>query len=181
MRPVLSCCLLVASLAHCAHALSWPWASVAAVSPSRAGGAAAGAGVVPLSPPRAPSFASGIHASSVEYATLSVSGRYATHNPACTEGLAYAEGSLYISEGVAGVSQLLRVDADSGTVRVQLPLAQNDVFAEGIALLYNSSLNTNVIYQLTYRHRMVLRYADQTDHFEPLEQMQYAVAEGWGE
>jgi glutamine cyclotransferase len=93
------------------------------------------------------------------------------HDPqAFTQGLAFAAGELFESTGRYGVSDLRRVDLDSGTVLQRRPLPDN-LFGEGIAVWGGR------IVQLTWRSRMGFVYDRRS--FEVLRTFRYRT-EGWG-
>ncbi len=93
------------------------------------------------------------------------------HDPtAFTEGLCFADGSLYESTGLEGQSTLRKVDLTTGVVQQERALSP-DFFGEGIAVYGDE------IVQLTWRSHTGFVYDRQT--FAPLRQFSYAT-EGWG-
>jgi glutamine cyclotransferase len=93
------------------------------------------------------------------------------HDPnAFTEGLFYADGFLYESTGLNGLSSLRRVNLASGEVLQDFSLS-NQFFGEGAALVGDT------IIQLTYQERIGFVY-DKTS-FDLLKNFSYPT-EGWG-
>ena len=96
--------------------------------------------------------------------------RVIAHDPAAhTQGLAYADGELYESTGLADASTLRRLDVESGAVRQLIPVP--GVWAEGIAIVDGELL------QLTYTEGRALRY--RLPALEPTGCLWYD-GEGWG-
>jgi len=96
--------------------------------------------------------------------------RFPHDTSAYTQGLLYHNGVLYESTGRYGVSELRRVELESGRVlqRVRLP---DDRFGEGLALLDGK------LYQLTWESGVGYVYDVET--LALLDSFTYA-GEGWG-
>ncbi len=96
--------------------------------------------------------------------------RFPHDTSAYTQGLLYHDGVLYESTGRYGMSELRRVDLESGRVlqRVRLP---DDRFGEGLALLDGK------LYQLTWESGVGYVYDVET--LALLDSFTYA-GEGWG-
>ena len=93
------------------------------------------------------------------------------HDPnAFTEGLFYADGSLYESTGLKGQSTLRKVDIQSGSIVHQIDLAP-EYFGEGIA-----SYDDEIV-QLTWQSNKGFVY-DKGD-FHLIQEFTYPT-EGWG-
>ncbi|GFK96065.1 hypothetical protein NNJEOMEG_03939 [Fundidesulfovibrio magnetotacticus] len=89
---------------------------------------------------------------------------------AFTQGLLFAQGQFFESTGLYGQSTLRRVDPATGKVLARRELDRNH-FGEGLALL------GGVLYQLTWRQRLVLLYDAAT--LEPRGSLPLET-EGWG-
>ncbi|CAN5884560.1 glutaminyl-peptide cyclotransferase [soil metagenome] len=93
------------------------------------------------------------------------------HDPgAFTQGLEYVDGSLYEGTGQHGLSELRRVDLETGQVLQRRPLNAS-YFGEGITILGNR------VYQLTWQSRVGFIYDRKT--FRPVGRFRYS-GEGWG-
>lgn len=90
---------------------------------------------------------------------------------AWTEGLEIADGVLYEGTGLAGRSELRRLDPATGRVLHSAPLPDN-LYGEGITVLHDR------IWQLTYRDRLALRWSDGASPSPP-SSVPYR-GEGWG-
>lgn len=94
------------------------------------------------------------------------------HDPqAYTQGLLWADGTLYESTGEYGQSSLRRVELTSGKVVKQTKLPDR-FFGEGLALVGDS-----LLYQLTWQEQRCLVYDKQT--FRQVGVFAYS-GEGWG-
>lgn len=94
------------------------------------------------------------------------------HDPqAYTQGLLWADGTLYESTGEYGQSSLRRVELTSGKVVKQTKLPDR-FFGEGLALVSDS-----LLYQLTWQEQRCLVYDKQT--FRQVGVFAYS-GEGWG-
>ncbi|HEU4642570.1 MAG TPA: glutaminyl-peptide cyclotransferase [Gemmatimonadaceae bacterium] len=99
-----------------------------------------------------------------------VTARY-PHDPAAfTEGLLWADSTLFESIGLYGHSELRRVDLRSGRVLASRALSSNR-FGEGLALLKGR------LYQLTWKAGVAYTYDAAT--LAPGDSFHYA-GEGWG-
>ena len=87
---------------------------------------------------------------------------------AFTQGLVFAQGSLYEGTGLRGQSSLRRVDLQTGQVLQQHSLAPA-LFGEGVTVFQDK------IYQLTYTSQRAFVY-DQ-DSFAVLQEFQYATSQ----
>lgn len=89
---------------------------------------------------------------------------------AFTQGLLYADGTLYESIGLYGKSALRRVDLKTGKVLAEQPLDKH-YFAEGLALVEDKLI------QLTWKSGTGFVY--DRNSLRPLGQFHY-TGEGWG-
>lgn len=89
---------------------------------------------------------------------------------AFTQGLVFAQGSLYEGTGLRGQSSLRRVDLQTGQVLQQHRLAP-ELFGEGVTIFQNK------IFQLTYTSQLAFVY--DRDSFALLQEFRYAT-QGWG-
>lgn len=96
---------------------------------------------------------------------------YPHDNTAFTEGLQYADGSLYESTGQYGKSDLRKTDLKTGKVLQQQKLDAK-YFGEGITVLNDK------IYQLTYREKTGFVYDQKT--LKQIQTFSYPNEEGWG-
>jgi glutamine cyclotransferase len=96
--------------------------------------------------------------------------RFPHDTTAYTQGLVYANGQLYESTGLAGRSQLRRLDLATGTVQAGVTLAPNQ-FGEGLALLGGR------LYQLTWKNHVGYVYDAAT--LARVDSFSY-TGEGWG-
>jgi glutamine cyclotransferase len=103
-------------------------------------------------------------------AHFDVTGRFPHDSTAYTQGLLWADSTLYESTGLYGRSDLRRVDLRTGRVLASRPLAANR-FGEGLALLKGR------LYQLTWESGVAYTYDAAT--LAPLDSFRYA-GEGWG-
>jgi len=93
------------------------------------------------------------------------------HDPeAFTEGLVYHEGYLYESTGLYGVSELRKVELETGEIVQSRELAP-DYFGEGLTLFDDQ------LFQLTYLEETCFSYA--LESFEQLQNFGF-TGEGWG-
>jgi glutamine cyclotransferase len=88
---------------------------------------------------------------------------------AFTEGLAFNNGVLYESTGLAGRSTLRILDPETGEVRKQVRL-RPELFGEGVTVLKGK------IYQLTWKNHKILVY---NEALELLSEIAYD-GEAWG-
>lgn len=100
-----------------------------------------------------------------------VVGIYPHATNAYTQGLVYADGVLYESDGQYGMSALRKVQIETGNTLLQ-HLLPAKYFAEGIALYGNK------IYQITWRENTCFVY--DKENFRLIDQKSYDIAEGWG-
>lgn len=103
-------------------------------------------------------------------AEFEVTARYPHDSAAYTQGLLWADSTLYESTGLYGRSDLRRVDLHTGRVLASRSLAANR-FGEGLALLRGR------LYQLTWESGVA--YAYDAGTLAPLDSFKYA-GEGWG-
>lgn len=99
------------------------------------------------------------------------------HDPsAFTQGLVFADGALYESTGRYGLSDIRRVDPESGEVlaSVDLPGSQ---FGEGLALLPDEGKQAGRLIQLTWLEGEARIWSAET--LEPAGSLRYE-GEGWG-
>ena len=89
---------------------------------------------------------------------------------AFTQGLEVYNGALLESTGLVGQSTLRKLNATSGTIEKQLPLA-NEIFAEGLTVL------NDTLYQLSWQNHLVFMYDAKT--FKQLGTLPWS-GEGWG-
>jgi len=100
-----------------------------------------------------------------------VVGIYPHATNAYTQGLVFADGILYESDGQYGMSALRKVQIETGNT-LQQHLLPAKYFAEGIALYGNK------IYQITWRENTCFVYDKES--FRLIDQKSYDIAEGWG-
>jgi glutamine cyclotransferase len=97
--------------------------------------------------------------------------RVLPHDPgAFTQGLFFHDGQLYESTGVAGQSDVRRVDLATGAVQQRVALAA-PYFGEGSVIVGNR------LYQLTWKHNRAFVYDART--FALVDTLGY-TGEGWG-
>jgi glutamine cyclotransferase len=99
-----------------------------------------------------------------------VTAQYSHDTSAYTQGLVWHNGTLYESTGRLGLSELRRVDLETGRVLAahKLPATR---FGEGLALFRNR------LYQLTWQSGIAYTYDAAT--LAPLDSIAYR-GEGWG-
>jgi glutamine cyclotransferase len=102
--------------------------------------------------------------------TFRIINAYPHDRDAFTEGLAFANGTLYEGTGLYGKSSLRRVDLISGNV-LQVHALPDEYFGEGI------TVSRDTIIQLTWRSKKGFVY--DKDSFEVLREFSYET-EGWG-
>jgi glutaminyl-peptide cyclotransferase len=88
---------------------------------------------------------------------------------AFTQGLLYLEGKLYESTGRVGQSKIRKLDAETGQVEAETPMAP-DLFGEGLAYFQDH------FYQLTYQAGVCAVYDRE---LQPQGELFYGT-EGWG-
>ena len=94
------------------------------------------------------------------------------HDPsAFTEGLEYADGTLYESTGEYGHSDIRKVDLKTGKVLLSTKM-ESRYFGEGLTLLNGK------LYQLTYREGKGFVYDPKS--LKQLSSFSFTAAEGWG-
>ncbi len=96
--------------------------------------------------------------------------RFPHDTTAFTQGLVYSNGHLYESTGRLGLSQLRRVDLQTGSVLTSTDLAA-DRFGEGLALLNGR------LYQLTWKSG--IGYVYDAESLTVVDSFNY-TGEGWG-
>jgi glutaminyl-peptide cyclotransferase len=101
---------------------------------------------------------------------FAVTSQYPHDTSAYTQGLVWNNGTLYESTGRYGLSELRRVDLNTGRVLASRALPANR-FGEGLALLRNR------LYQLTWQSGIAYTYDATT--LAPLDSIPYR-GEGWG-
>jgi glutaminyl-peptide cyclotransferase len=99
-----------------------------------------------------------------------VTARYPHDSLAYTQGLLFSNNTIYESTGRYGVSQLRRVDLETGRVLTARTLPDTR-FGEGLALLNNR------LYQLTWQSGIAYTYDATT--LAPSDSILYS-GEGWG-
>jgi glutamine cyclotransferase len=87
-----------------------------------------------------------------------------------TQGLVYDGGKFLESAGQTGISDLRRVEIETGKV-LQKTMVERQYFAEGLAVLHNR------LWQLTYLHGVCITYDPKS--FKVLAKLSYE-GEGWG-
>ena len=106
----------------------------------------------------------------VQPLTFEVVREFPHDSQAFTQGLVFAQGSLYEGTGLRGQSSLRWVDLQTGQVLQQHLLAP-ELFGEGVTVFQNK------IFQLTYTSQRAFVY-DRAS-FALLQEFQYAT-QGWG-
>lgn len=99
-----------------------------------------------------------------------VEDRFPHDSEAFTQGLLFAEGTLYESTGLYGNSSLRQVDVQSGEV-LRIRHLDSDLFGEGLALVDDRLI------QLTWQAGVAYVYERET--FEEVSTFSYE-GEGWG-
>ncbi|MFA5364800.1 MAG: glutaminyl-peptide cyclotransferase [Candidatus Bathyarchaeia archaeon] len=102
--------------------------------------------------------------------TYNVVNVYPHDETAFTQGLVYANGTLYEGTGLHGQSTLRKVDLETGNV-TQLYSLSSDLFGEGITVLGDKLI------QLTWLNHVGFVY--DVDSFELRQQFSYNT-QGWG-
>lgn len=91
--------------------------------------------------------------------------------PGFTQGLVWANGSLFESLGLYGKSEVRELDAETGALRLRRSNSEKE-FGEGLAL------QGDVLVQLTYREGYALRYT--REGLIPIEPRWNFSTQGWG-
>jgi len=105
--------------------------------------------------------------------TLEVLETVPVEDPACLEGIFFADGALYLSNGWYGESALLKINAKTGGELKRFDVHQR-IFAEGLARIGET------FFQLTYTDQVAFMYKETPAGFELLGNRSYPSKEGWG-